>query len=102
MHGGLANDVRVELEYIDSEEIERDGAEKLLGQRRRASSCPAASAIAAPRARSQAIRYARENKVPFFGICLGMQLAVVEFARNVCGLERRQLAPSSTATPRTP
>ena len=48
--------------------------------------CRAASASAAPRARSRAIRYARENGVPYLGICLGMQLATIEFARNVCGL----------------
>ena len=53
-------------------------------------SCRAASARAARKARSQAIRYARETKMPYLGICLGMQLAVIEFARDVAGLARRE------------
>ncbi|MRG92693.1 CTP synthase [Polyangium spumosum] len=85
VHGGLQNDVRVDLEYIDSEQIEQKGAPELLG---------ALDAILVPggfgdrgtEGKIEAIRYAREQKVPFFGICLGMQLAVVEFARHVCGL----------------
>ena len=48
-----------------------------------------------------AVRYAREEKVPFFGICFGMQMAVIEFARNVCGLARRQLQRGRRATRRT-
>ena len=49
----------------------------------------------------QAIRYAREKKIPFFGICLGLQMAVIEFARNVLGLARRQLARVRRADART-
>ena len=64
-----------------------------------ASSCPAASAAAASRARSAAARFARERGVPFLGICLGMQIAVIEFARHVCGMDG---ANSSEFDPETP
>jgi CTP synthase len=86
VHGGLANDVSVELEYIDSEEIERTSAPALLS---------GLDGILVPggfggrgiEGKIAAVRYARENNVPYFGICLGMQLAVIEFARNICGLK---------------
>ncbi len=86
LHGGIAHDARVALRYIDSEDIEKRGAGPLLD---------GADAILVPggfgdrgtEGKIAAVRYAREKRVPFFGICLGLQLAVVEFARNVCGLE---------------
>jgi CTP synthase len=86
VHGGLANDAAVQLEYIDSEQIERASTTALLS---------GLDAILVPggfgdrgiEGKIAAIRYARENGVPFFGICLGMQLAVIEFARNLCGLK---------------
>ena len=86
VHGGIANDVRVELEYIDSEEVEREGAEKFLGSVD-ALLVPGGFGDRGTEGKIQAIGYARTNKIPFFGICLGMQLAVVEFARSVAGLE---------------
>jgi CTP synthase len=84
-HGGIAHSVRVLHRYVDSEEVERQGAEALL---------KGADGILVPggfgsrgvEGKIAAVRYARENRIPFFGICLGMQVAVVEFARNVCGL----------------
>ena len=85
VHGGLANDVRVELEHIDSEQVERDGAEKLLANVD-AVLVPGGFGDRGTEGKIQAIGYARVNKVPFFGICLGMQLAVVEFARSVANL----------------
>jgi CTP synthase len=85
VHGGLANDVHVDLEYIDSEQIEqRGGAEMLSGLD--AILVPGGFGDRGTEGKVEAIRFAREAKVPFFGICLGMQLAVVEFARHVCGL----------------
>lgn len=86
VHGGIANEVRVELDCIEAEKIEQEGADALLKQ---------ADGILIPggfgdrgsEGKIAAIRYARENRIPFFGICLGMQMAVVEFARNVCGLQ---------------
>ncbi len=85
VHGGLANDVRVDLEYIDSEQIERDGAEKLLANVD-AVLVPGGFGDRGTEGKIQAIGWARKEKVPFFGICLGMQLAVVEFARSVAQL----------------
>ncbi len=84
-HGGIANNVKVNIRMIESEDIEARGAEALLS---------GADGILVPggfgdrgiEGKIAAIRYARENAVPFFGICLGMQCAVMEFARNVCGL----------------
>jgi CTP synthase len=86
VHGGLENDCRVELEYIDSEEVERQGPDFLLGHLD-AVLVPGGFGDRGVEGKIQAIGYARTNALPFFGICLGMQLAVVEFARNVAGLE---------------
>ncbi len=86
LHGGLANDCKVRIRYIDSEKLEKEGASThLLGV------CgilvPGGFGSRGIEGKIEAIRYARENKIPFFGICLGMQLAMIEFARNVCGLK---------------
>jgi CTP synthase len=86
VHGGIANDVRLDLEYIDSEELEREGAEKFLANVD-ALLVPGGFGDRGTEGKIQAIGYARTNKIPFFGICLGMQLAVVEFARSVAALE---------------
>ena len=86
VHGGLSHDLAVELEYIDSEAIERGSAESLLSGLD-AILVPGGFGDRGVEGKISAIRYARENKVPFFGICLGMQLAVIEFARHVCGLK---------------
>jgi CTP synthase len=86
VHGGLHNDVRVELEYIDSEQIEQRGAVDVLAGLD-AILVPGGFGDRGTEGKIEAIRYARELKVPFFGICLGMQLAVVEFARHVCGMQ---------------
>ncbi|MEI9935621.1 MAG: CTP synthase [Pseudomonadota bacterium] len=84
--GGLANDVAVQLEHIDSEQIERGSAPALLSGLD-AILVPGGFGDRGVEGKISAIRYAREQGVPFFGICLGMQLAVIEFARNVCGLK---------------
>jgi len=85
VHGGLANEVQVVLSYIDSERVEREGAEGLLGHLH-GILVPGGFGVRGAEGKMQAIRYARENKVPYFGICFGMQLAVIEFARNVAGI----------------
>ncbi len=85
VHGGLANDCRVELEYIDSEQLERQGPEAPLAGLD-AILVPGGFGDRGTEGKIAAIGYARANGVPFFGICLGMQLAVVEFARHVAGL----------------
>ena len=86
VHGGLHHDCKVELEYIDSEEVERQGPDSLLGHLD-AVLVPGGFGDRGTEGKIQAIGYARTNRLPFFGICLGMQLAVVEFARNVAELE---------------
>jgi CTP synthase len=85
VHGGMSNDCRVELEYIDSEQVERQGPDGLLGTLD-AVLVPGGFGDRGTEGKIAAIGYARTNKIPFFGICLGMQLAVVEFARHVADL----------------
>jgi CTP synthase len=85
VHAGLANDCKVDLEYIDSEAVEKDGPERLLAHLD-AVLVPGGFGDRGTEGKIMAIGYARQNMIPFFGICLGMQLAVVEFARNVAGL----------------
>jgi CTP synthase len=86
VHGGLANEVAVQLEYLDSEQLERGSSAALLSGLD-AILVPGGFGDRGVEGKISAIRYAREHGVPFFGICLGMQLAVIEFARNVCGLK---------------
>jgi CTP synthase len=85
VHGGLNNDCRVELEYLDSELVEQQGPEALLSGLD-AVLVPGGFGDRGTEGKIAAIGYARTNRIPFFGICLGMQLGVVEFARNVAGL----------------
>jgi len=85
VHGGIGNDCRVDLDYIDSSEIERLGPEVLLRDAD-AILVPGGFGIRGTEGKIAAVRYAREKKVPFFGICLGLQMAAIEFSRNVLGL----------------
>jgi CTP synthase len=86
IHAGLHTRSKVNIRYVDSERIEAEGTEALLAD---------VDAILVPggfgkrgvEGKIQAIRYARENKVPYLGICLGMQLAVIEYARDMVGLD---------------
>ena len=86
-HAGIYNDTKVIIKKVDSEDIEKEGPGKFLKD---------VSGILVPggfgyrgiEGKVAAIRYARENKIPFLGLCLGMQCAVIEFARNVCGLKK--------------
>ncbi|MGA2623135.1 MAG: CTP synthase [Bacteroidota bacterium] len=87
VHAGAANNVQVDLSWIRAEDIERDGPEKLLGH--------ISGLLVAPgfgergiEGKITAVKYVREHNIPFLGICLGLQCAVIEFARNVCGLTR--------------
>jgi CTP synthase len=85
-HAGIAHHAKVKVQRIESEVIEREGAAKVLA---------GVDGLLVPGGfdkrgiigKVEAIRFARENKVPFFGICLGLQCAVIEFARNVLGLD---------------
>ncbi|HET6516113.1 MAG TPA: CTP synthase [Thermodesulfovibrionales bacterium] len=85
IHGGIANDARVDLQWVDSEEIEVHGPEKFLSEVD-GILVPGGFGYRGIEGKIDAVRYAREKKIPYFGICLGMQCAVIEFARNVCGL----------------
>ncbi|HEY4591813.1 MAG TPA: CTP synthase, partial [Thermoanaerobaculia bacterium] len=99
IHGGIANDAKVELVYIDAEEMEggRVGWPHELFEVD-ALLVPIGFGQRGTEGKIRAIRYAREHKVPFFGICLGMQCMTIEYARNVCGVKD---ATSSEFDPET-
>lgn len=86
VHGGIANNAKLNIVYVDSEKITAKNVSQILGE---------VDGILVPggfgergvEGKITAIKYARENQVPFFGICFGMQLAAIEFARNVCGIK---------------
>ncbi|MCI8392519.1 MAG: CTP synthase [Clostridia bacterium] len=85
-HGGYANKVNVDIEYIDSETVtEENVAEKLAGIQ--GVVVPGGFGNRGIQGKINTIKYVRENNIPFLGICLGMQMAVIEFIRDVCGLE---------------
>ena len=85
-HGGIANDARVDLVWVDAEHIERDGPAAHFSDVH-GILVPGGFGDRGIEGKIEAIRYAREHAVPYFGICLGMQCAIIEFARHVCGLE---------------
>lgn len=98
VHAGAANEVKVDLQYIQSENVDESNvAEKLAGM---------SGILVAPgfggrgiEGKITAVKYARENNIPFFGICLGMQCAVIEFARDVLGYTDANSAEMDTKTP---
>jgi CTP synthase len=85
-HGGIRNDSAVKIVRIDAEDIERDGAAAHLADLDGVL-VPGGFGDRGTEGKVAAVRYARENKIPYLGLCLGMQIAVVEFARNVAHLE---------------
>jgi len=85
-HGGIANNCRVSLKYVDSEALERHGIDDAFADVD-GILVPGGFGERGSEGKISAIGYARENKIPFFGICLGLQMAIVEFSRHVCGLE---------------
>ena len=98
LHGGLAHDAKVKITWIESERLKWPGAAQELSE---------FDGILVPGGFGRrgvegmlcAIRYAREFKVPYFGVCLGMQTMVIEYARNVCGLETANSTEFDPATP---
>jgi CTP synthase len=86
-HGGIANDCRVYLKYVDAEKIEESGVEGWLDDVDGVL-VPGGFGERGTEGKVMAIEYARTRQIPFFGICLGMQMAAIEFARNVCGLKK--------------
>ena len=97
-HGGIANDCKVNLDFVDSESIDESNCRQRL---------EAADGILVPggfgargiEGKLRAIQLAREEKIPFFGICLGMQMAVVEYARHLAGMEGTHSTEFDEATP---
>ncbi len=85
-HAGIAENTRVVIRKIEAEEIEREGAERILAGLD-GILVPGGFDYRGSNGKIDAIRYARERSVPFFGICLGLQCAVIEFAQNVCNLK---------------
>ncbi|TVU68398.1 MULTISPECIES: CTP synthase [Cobetia] len=83
IHAGIQGRVKVNVDFIDSEEIERNGTDRLVGKD--AVLVPGGFGERGVEGKIATARFARENKVPYLGICLGMQVAVIEFARNVAG-----------------
>ena len=98
IHAGINNSTRIRIRHIDSEHIEQQGARALLS---------GVDAILVPggfgdrgiEGKIAAVQYARENKLPFFGICLGLQMAVIEYARHVCNLEDAHSSEFNVDTP---
>jgi CTP synthase len=97
VHGGIASDVKVENVFIDSTKLEEgdlaglDQVDAIL--------VPGGFGIRGTEGKILAVRYARERKIPFFGICLGLQMAVIEFGRDVLGLERANSLEFDEQTP---
>lgn len=98
MHAGAAEDCGIDLVRIDAEEIEKKGAQALLAQVD-GILVPGGFGARGVEGKIAAARYAREHQVPYFGLCLGMQIAVIELARTLCGLEG---ASSTEFDPKTP
>ncbi|MFC1614233.1 CTP synthase [Gemmatimonadota bacterium] len=85
VHAGIANDVKVDLTWVDTEKINRYTAKRQLS-RYAGILIPGGFGIRGIEGKLESIRYARLNKVPMFGICLGLHCAIIEFARNVCNI----------------
>lgn len=86
IHGGIANNSKVNILWVNSEDIEKDGAKPYLSEAH-GILIPGGFGSRGIEGKIEAIRYARENKIPFFGICLGMQCAVIELSRNLAKLK---------------
>ncbi len=97
-HGGIPNDSRVNLKFVDSEKIDENNCREIVGD---------ADGILVPggfgsrgiEGKICTAKYAREEKIPYFGICLGMQIAVIEFARNLVGLKNAHSQEFDKNTP---
>lgn len=97
VHGGIANNARVNIRYVDSEEIESGTLEQLDGID--GILIPGGFGDRGIEGKITAIKYAREHKIPFFGLCLGMQLAVIEISRNLAGLKDAHSTEFNENTP---
>lgn len=98
IHAGVANNTKVILKWVDSEEVDEEGPEKFFSD-----VCgiliPGGFGDRGIEGKLKAVQYARETKIPFLGICLGLQCAVIEFARNVCNLKDANSLEFDPSTP---
>ena len=97
IHAGIHTSTKVKITYIDSEEIEREGTDCLTAMD--AILVPGGFGNRGVEGKILAVQYARENKVPYLGICLGMQVAVIEYARNVAKLDKAHSTEFDARTP---
>lgn len=98
-HGGIANNSSVELQFVDSETLESPKKLESALSKVDGILVPGGFGDRGVEGKIRAIAFARKNQIPFFGICLGMQLAVVEFARNICGMENANSKEFDSNTP---
>jgi len=96
-HAGAAHRVRVKQRWLEAEEVEKDPENSLAGSQ--GILVPGGFGLRGMEGKIRAIQYAREHKIPFLGICLGMQCAIIEFARNVAGLKRANSTEFDSHTP---
>ncbi|MFZ5585057.1 MAG: CTP synthase [Thermodesulfobacteriota bacterium] len=96
-HGGVANNCRVNIRYVDSEKVEREGLDEVKGVD--GILVPGGFGARGVEGKIKAVQYARVNRVPYFGICYGMHMAVVEFARHVLGWKEAHTAEIDPNTP---
>ena len=97
-HGGIANDARVNLKYVDSEQVEKEGPEHFL-QGVNGILVPGGFGTRGIEGKIKAIQFARETKIPYFGICLGMQCAVIEISRHCASLKGANSSEFDLHTP---
>lgn len=98
VHGGVANGLKVNIFWIEAEKLEKGRLEKVLDDKD-GILVPGGFGIRGIEGKIRAVTYARENQVPYFGICLGMQCAAIEFARNVAGLAQANSTEFDAHTP---
>jgi CTP synthase len=96
-HAGIKTHTKVNLDFIDSEDIEREGVSLLEGKH--AILVPGGFGLRGVEGKIATVKYARENRIPYLGICLGMQVAVIEYARHVAGLENANSTEFDKHTP---
>jgi len=98
VHGGIANNARVSILKVDSEEVEKAGFKKCLKDAQGVL-IPGGFGARGIEGKIAAVKYVRENNIPFFGVCLGMQIATIEFARDVAGLKGANSTEFDQGTP---
>jgi CTP synthase len=98
VHGGIANNCKVKLKFVDSEKVEAEGLGRELDDVDGVL-VPGGFGIRGIEGMIIAAQFSRENNIPYFGICLGMQMAVVEYARNICSLARANSSEFDSQTP---